>query len=221
GTASLRVYGGLLAAHSPVFHDILLPYEDAPTVDGCPVVPLSDAENILRCFLKALFDYQFLPPYPAETNFGTMSGIIRLRTKYQMDSLRKRALVRLSSAFHSPSDPTSFSPDPGSASWSIEDNRWIWIIVLGREMSIDWILPLALYRACAMCTVAQLLNGIEFDGRPVELSSSDKLLCIEQMISVVSSVSLTIIGFLWEPDSIPGCTAHDKSRCTNRRLLSR
>ncbi|KAJ7884192.1 hypothetical protein B0H14DRAFT_2339257, partial [Mycena olivaceomarginata] len=58
GTASFRVYGGLLAAHSPVFHDILLPHEDPPTVDGCPVVPLSDAENNLRCFLKALFDYQ-------------------------------------------------------------------------------------------------------------------------------------------------------------------
>ncbi|KAJ7359972.1 hypothetical protein DFH08DRAFT_685761, partial [Mycena albidolilacea] len=105
----------------------------------------------------------FLPPYPAEINFGIMSGIIRLRTKYQVDSLRKRALVHLSSAFPSPSDPTSFSPGPGSASWSIEDNRWIWIIVLGRERSLDWILPLALY-PCAMCTVAQLLNGIEFDG---------------------------------------------------------
>jgi hypothetical protein len=65
------------------------------------------------------------------------------------------------------------------------------------------------------------MNGVEFDGRPVELSSSDKLLCIEQMISVVSSVSLNIIDFFWEPDSIPGCTAHDESRCTNRRLLSR
>jgi hypothetical protein len=78
--------------------------------------------------------------------------IIRLRTKYQVDSLRKRALVHLSSAFPSPFDPTSFSPDPGSASSFIEDNRWIWIIVLDREMSLDWILPFALYRACAMCS---------------------------------------------------------------------
>ncbi|KAJ7359978.1 hypothetical protein DFH08DRAFT_615945, partial [Mycena albidolilacea] len=53
-SSSFRVYGGLFAAHSPVFHDMLefSQSEDAPTVDGCPVVLLSDAENDLRCFLK-------------------------------------------------------------------------------------------------------------------------------------------------------------------------
>jgi hypothetical protein len=46
--------------HSPVFHDMLeFPQsEDAPIVDGCPVVLLLDAENDPRCFLKALFDYR-------------------------------------------------------------------------------------------------------------------------------------------------------------------
>jgi hypothetical protein len=210
-SSSFRVYGGLLAAHSPVFHDMLeFPQsEDAPTVDGWPVVLLSDAENDLRCFLKALFDDQQAAwnvsdgslkpgldssPISRKNRFrypvGHHSAEYEVSNGIALQTSRGPFIIR----FPSPSDPTSFSPDPGSASWSIEDNRWIWIIVLGRERSLDWILPLALY-PCAMCTVVQLLNGIEFDGRPVELSSSDKLLCIEQMISVVSSVSLNIIDF--------------------------
>ncbi|KAJ7914371.1 hypothetical protein B0H13DRAFT_2190058, partial [Mycena leptocephala] len=53
-----RVYGGLLAKRSPVFHDMLqIPQpEDAELFDGCPVVHLPDNKCDLRCFLNALFD---------------------------------------------------------------------------------------------------------------------------------------------------------------------
>jgi hypothetical protein len=55
-----RVYGGLLAKRSPVFHDMLqIPQpEDAELFDGCPVVHLPDNKCDLRCFLNALFDYE-------------------------------------------------------------------------------------------------------------------------------------------------------------------
>jgi len=222
GALSFRVYGGFLADRSPVFHDMLgFPQpEYAPTVDGCPVVQLSDTESDLRCFLKALFDYEFFPPYPAKTDFATMSGIIRLSTKYQVESLRRRALVHLSSAF--PSDPTDYSP--GSASWTIEGHEWIRVILFAREMSLDWILPLSLYRASAMCTSAQVMSGIELDGIHMELNSADKLMCIEQSVSLAKAASAEIINFLWEPPIIAGCRGineHEKWRCTNSRFLSR
>jgi len=55
-----RVYGGLLGAESPVFHDMLeFPQpEGAESIDGCPVVHLSDSAPDVNCFLKALFDYK-------------------------------------------------------------------------------------------------------------------------------------------------------------------
>ncbi|KAF7360036.1 hypothetical protein MVEN_00731400 [Mycena venus] len=222
GALSFRVYGGFLADRSPVFHDMLgFPQpEDAPTIDGCPVVQLSDDENDLRSFLKALFDYEFFPPYPAKTDFVTMSGIIRLSTKYQVESLRKRALVHLSSAF--PSDPTEYSP--GSASWTIEGHEWMRVILFAREMSLDWILPLALYRASAMCSSAQVMSGIELDGIHLELNSADKLMCIEQSVALAKSASADIINFLWEPPVIATCRGvddYERWRCMKSRFLCR
>ncbi|KAF8143254.1 hypothetical protein K438DRAFT_1633956 [Mycena galopus ATCC 62051] len=222
GTSSFRVYGGILADRSPVFHDMLgFPQpEDAPTVEGCPVVRLSDAENDVRSFLKALFDYEFFLPYPAKTDFATMAGIIRLSSKYQVESLRKRALVHLSSAF--PSDPTEFSQS--RSSWTVEGREWIRVILFARELSLDWILPLALYRASALCTSAEVINGIDVDDIHLELTSTDKLMCIEQSISLAKSASKSMIDFLWEPVIIPGCRGTNEEgrwRCTNSRFLSR
>ncbi|KAK7045023.1 hypothetical protein R3P38DRAFT_2882176 [Favolaschia claudopus] len=218
GGSSFRIYGGFLADRSPAFRDILgLPEsKDAPQIDGCPVVELSDGENDLRCFLKALFDYDFFPPYPAKTDFATLSGIIRLSTKYRVESLRQRALAHLSSAF--PSDPTEFSP--GSASWSLEGPEWLRVILFAREMSLDWIIPLAFYRVCAFCTPAQILNGVDVvshnpnhstaddtdsNTTHIELNPADKLMCIQQSISLGKSASADILNFLWEPASIPSC----------------
>ncbi|KAJ7671713.1 hypothetical protein B0H17DRAFT_1085005, partial [Mycena rosella] len=83
GRSSFRVYGGLLAKRSPVFHDMLqFPQpDDAEVVDGCPVVHLQDNEADLRCFLNALFDHQFFPSFPEKTSFDTLAGVIRLSTK--------------------------------------------------------------------------------------------------------------------------------------------
>ncbi|KAJ6459025.1 hypothetical protein C8R45DRAFT_1031298 [Mycena sanguinolenta] len=222
GASSFRVYSGILADRSPVFHDMLeFPQpEDAPTVDGCPVVRLTDAENDLSCFLKALFDYEFFLPYPAKTDWSTMSGIIRLSTKYQVESLRKRALVHLSSAF--PSDPTEYS-QPRS-SWTVESHEWIRVILFAREMSLDWVLPICLYRASALCTPAQVLSGIDVDGLHMELNGTDKLMCIEQSISLAKTASADVLQFLWEPSVITGCRGvndQEKWQCTRSRFLSR
>ncbi|KAJ6557724.1 hypothetical protein B0H19DRAFT_993531 [Mycena capillaripes] len=225
GASSFRVYAGLLAERSEVFHDMLqFPQPDhADSVEGCPVVQLPDAEGDATCFLKALFDYEFFPPYPAPTDFATMSGIIRLSTKYEVESLRKRALVHLSSAF--PSDPSTYPPR--SPSWKIEEGKgreWIRVILFARELSLDWILPLALYRASAMCKPAEVMNGIHLDGVHMELSPQDKLLCLEQSNSLATSVSAATINFLWDPPSIPGCHGrndYEKWACTNSRFLAR
>ncbi|KAJ7452258.1 hypothetical protein FB451DRAFT_1282971 [Mycena latifolia] len=198
GLSSFRVYGGLLAKRSPVFHEMLAfrQPEDAEAVEGCPVVYLEDHEDDLRCFLNALFDHEFFQSFPDETTFDTLTGIIRLSTKYIVDSLRKRALVHLSSAF-----PITLAEYPGAPSWQIPTHDWIRVINFGREMGLDWILPIAFYNAIGNCTVAELLNGISVNGIHVELAPPDRQKCLEQCLSFARAASAEITDFLLDPPS--------------------
>jgi hypothetical protein len=53
-----RISGGILAARSSVFADMLAFTQppDAETIDGCPVVKLPDRAEDLTCFFRAIFD---------------------------------------------------------------------------------------------------------------------------------------------------------------------
>ncbi|KAJ7749937.1 hypothetical protein B0H16DRAFT_1318971 [Mycena metata] len=225
GNWAFRVYGGFLAQRSPVFHDMLqFPQPvDCDTMDSCPVVQLSDDKRDLEYFLRALFDHEFFPPYPAKTEFRTISGVLRLSTKYQVDSLRKRALIHLSSYF--PSDPVEYPTVSDSSSWILEGPEWLRVVLLGKEMGLDWILPLAFYRTVAYCSAEQILNGAPFDEEVnVELDAADKLLCLEQSIALTTSASSAVIDFLWEPSVLPGCEGRDDReqwKCTKSRYSSR
>ncbi|KAJ7660355.1 hypothetical protein DFH06DRAFT_394263 [Mycena polygramma] len=220
GGSSFRVYGGMLGAYSPIFHAMLeLPQPDgADSIHGCPVVRLDDSERDLRYFLRALFDHEFFAPYPAPTHFATISGIFRLSKKYEVESLRRRALEHLSSAF--PTDPAGYSSL--SPSWKIEKDEchesWIRVILFAREMSLDWILPLSFYRASAMCTPSQVMKGITLDGIHLELNAADKLMCYEQSIALRTSSSTAMIDFLWEPLEIAGCQG---AACKDNRFMMR
>lgn len=57
--ALFRVYGGLLAARSSVFKDMLAfppPPEGNLTHNDCPVVRIYDSSKDVRFFLNAIFD---------------------------------------------------------------------------------------------------------------------------------------------------------------------
>ncbi|KAJ7186038.1 hypothetical protein C8R46DRAFT_1343130 [Mycena filopes] len=218
GTAAFRVYAGLLSDRSPVFHDMLqFPQpEGGPLIEGCPVVELSDDKHDLECFLRALFDHEFFPTYPSKTDFNTISGIIRLSTKYQVDSLRKRGLMHLSSAF--PMDLSQYPTWGKIRSWKLENSdEWIRVLLFGRELSLDWILPIAFYRVAVDCSAVALLNGINVpDVGPFELSAADKLLCVEQSVELRTWASSAILAFLWERSPVGGC--YNYGGCTAARL---
>ena len=57
GTVAFRLYHGVLATQSPIFDNMLdLPQpEGAPTMDGCPILELSDSDIDLRHLLTVLF----------------------------------------------------------------------------------------------------------------------------------------------------------------------
>ncbi|KAF8197666.1 hypothetical protein K438DRAFT_1584955 [Mycena galopus ATCC 62051] len=210
-----RIYGGLLAQESPIFDDMLrIPQpKDQETIEGCPVVRLLDNACDVEYFLKALFDYKFFLPFPSPTTFDAVAGIIRLSKKYEVDSLHKRALVHFASGF----PPTAAEYPPESPSWDMESQD-IHAASLARELSLDWALPVALYRVCANASIDQILNGVHFDNERLELGSADKLLCLEQCIHLRGSASAQMVDFLWEPEKIEGCQS---KRCRNERMGQR
>ncbi|KAJ6631913.1 hypothetical protein B0H10DRAFT_1771180 [Mycena sp. CBHHK59/15] len=216
GHSMFRVYGGLLADRSPIFDDMLeIPQpQDAELVDGCPVVHLPDNENDLEFFLNALIDYEFFLPFPTPTDFDTLSGILRLATKYLVEPLRKRALAHLSSAF-----PLILNDYRSSPSWSIADEEYIRVILLARELSIDWILPVALYRRCDCITPEQFLNGVHHDNTRLELTTADKTVYLLENPRLRGHTTSAVLNFLWDPPVIPGCKS--ELSCSQSRTSTR
>ncbi|KAJ7612171.1 hypothetical protein FB45DRAFT_803466 [Roridomyces roridus] len=101
GSRLFRVYGGFLAARSPIFQGMLSLSQpaDAETMEGCPVVKLPDDAEDVTVFLRAIFDSSFFENYPVKTDLCTVVSILRLSNKYAVEYLRRRALVHMESYF--------------------------------------------------------------------------------------------------------------------------
>ncbi|KAJ7137323.1 hypothetical protein C8R46DRAFT_1361909 [Mycena filopes] len=192
-------YGGLLAQHSPVFEHMLErpPPADSEFIDGCPIVRLEDNQDDLESFLLSLFDYQFFGAYPKKTTFGILAGVTRLSKN-----------------------------SPGSSSWTITPGaEWVRVVVLAREMSLDWILPIAFYHMLENSTPSQLLNGVDIDGVHFELAPQDKSMALDQCQAIPGAVSTHITSFLLNPDHALGCALYvtriGATTCTDARLKAR
>ncbi|KAK7050721.1 BTB domain-containing protein [Favolaschia claudopus] len=198
-----RVYPGLLATASPVFKDMLAfpqPH-DGPKYEGCPLVQLHDSASDVAHFLKAIIFYNYFEPWPADVTFFVMSAVLRLSSKYQVEPLRRRALVLFSKGF--PITPQAFGEDK----WELDP---MVIAKLAREANADWILPIAL-SYCALAEPEQLLNS--------PLNPSDTLLCLRARDRIQNYWAARMLSFLWTPLHIPGCST---SRvCSIRRIEQR
>ncbi|KAJ6550509.1 hypothetical protein B0H10DRAFT_2084607, partial [Mycena sp. CBHHK59/15] len=211
-----RVYRGILAARSPVFRDMLaLPQpDDAKMLDGCPVVHLSDSAADTMYFLKALFDYEFFESYPAKTDFDAIFGILRLGQKYQVEPLRKRPLVHLSSAH-----PTTLAGwDALAPTWDFECLE-LPALTLARDARAYWALPAAFYLVVGGFGGAELLDGVDCTGVHVELSHADKVTCLTAAPVLLGDALSEMLGFLWLPTVIPGCC--NVEACLEDRLETR
>ncbi|KAK7036046.1 BTB domain-containing protein [Favolaschia claudopus] len=224
------VYRGFLSSRSTVFEDMLaLPQPpDAELVGGCPLVRLPDPENEVTPFLKAIFLPEFFMPYPARTNFDDLSGCLRLSNKYEVDYLRKRSLVHLSSAF--PMDlqqadrnyydrtGAAWSYLAGcSASWPRPDELTFRIraILLAREVGATWILPWAFYDLSVFISMqnASTLHNTE------PLSSMQAIQAIQTTFlsghqAQITATSVDIMGCLGR--KVVGCQTREQ--CYRARL---
>ncbi|KAJ7652836.1 hypothetical protein DFH06DRAFT_1418543 [Mycena polygramma] len=115
-------------------------------IDGCPVVRLHDSAADVTVFLRAIFDSGFFEPPPSKTDLATITGILRLAHKYDVQYLRRRALQHLdtgyptSLAVYEVSGAETFSSD------GLDDS--LRTIQCASEVGAMWILPTAFYFLC-------------------------------------------------------------------------
>ncbi|KAJ7045931.1 hypothetical protein C8F04DRAFT_1026045 [Mycena alexandri] len=219
GDSHYRVYRGVLAARSPVFRDMLaFPQPaDSELVDGCPLVRLPDCDIEVTFFLKAIFDPEFLRPFPSRTTFDILAGCLRLSHKYEVAGLRRLCLVHLSSGYDtelSRFDVATYYFDDKLPAWRITSWPWpsdsgdeIYIIQLFREVEATWLLPNAFYNLSysAKELGRDIFHGTSFNDIPCNLSVEDQNSFVEgQAIQSHSAITDTL-QFLADPLDIQGC----------------
>ncbi|KAJ7741499.1 hypothetical protein B0H14DRAFT_2478393 [Mycena olivaceomarginata] len=216
-----RVHWGILGKQSSFFRDMQtsLP-PDQSTVDGCPVVEVSDEVTDLDHLLTAVYDSTFLAqiavPLPC------IAALIRLGRKYDFRNILHSAVERLT--FENPSTLDAYDVRMAFDGKNYISTRIVGypgvlydMLTVARENNILSALPCAYYRAAHLYKPESLFAGItRQDGTSSSLAPIDQQRCIlgrEKLIRAQTQEGCTL-GWLreWDSDS---CT--DPAGCNKWR----
>ncbi|KAJ7753408.1 hypothetical protein DFH07DRAFT_774153 [Mycena maculata] len=232
GNSQFRVYRGILAARSPVFHDILsIPQPaDAELVDSCSLRFLNPSKS--APYQRQISSHpllRFFMPFPAKVGMDAIMGCLRLSNKYQVDYLRRRALIHMASGY-----PTTLSRwdeitahmeedmnPPGNApSWLLPlDRRYtVAAVQLLREVDALWMLPVAFYRLCIRCKDLgrEIYHGAAHNDIHQILCYQDQEAFAKGHYLQIQSVTTDVLRFLTDPLDVVGCTS--AKRCARARF---
>ncbi|KAJ7061820.1 hypothetical protein C8F01DRAFT_1138437 [Mycena amicta] len=209
-----RVSRDVMAFHSPIFRDMLaLPTPaSAESFEGCPLVSLPDTAEDVTYFLKALIHYDFFSPQVDQNPFDVLAAILRMTHKYEVAPLRKHALAQLSTLFPTtlPLAQSTHSVLQSTQEPLLEMTQ---VIILARQLRLDWILPLAFYELCR--------TGEERGVLDSELTTDDKYLWVIGCRTLGTNEMRRMLDYLWNPLVIEGCQSKSDSGCLRMRFLMR
>ncbi|KAJ7502979.1 hypothetical protein B0H11DRAFT_2188099 [Mycena galericulata] len=182
GDMQFRVHWSVLSLNSSFFRDMKgLPQPpDQPSVEGCPIVELSDAVEDVEYLLKALYSPTFLMqktlPFPA------VAALIRLGRKYNFREVLDTTVERIT--FENPTtldeyvalgENEEYTPTRIAHSAGILYD----VLTLARENDILSALPCAYYRVMNSRDQAQMFTGIpRGDGTSATLCPLDLQRCV-------------------------------------------
>ncbi|TDL25681.1 hypothetical protein BD410DRAFT_784719 [Rickenella mellea] len=180
GTA-FRVHGGLLAANSDIFKDMLrVPQPDlVETYEGVPIIYLSDTKNDLEHLLKVIYRFQCLWP-EAVIEFDVLASLLRMSTKYLFTHIRNAVIARLQQSFPDTLSKWDKTPVP-SASTAFQ------VVALARETNARVLLPAALYRCCQEPLETILRGARDSNGLITKLHAMDIEACMIGMRFLVAA----------------------------------
>ncbi|KAJ7447507.1 hypothetical protein B0H11DRAFT_2082381 [Mycena galericulata] len=201
-----RVYRGVLAAQSPIFRDTFAipqpPAQDSETYEGCPLVLLHDSAHDLKLFLMAIHDAGYLINSPVD-GMKTLSGLLKLATKYDVEHIRTRMISILTTIY--PSSLTEWRSRKPPAGYEELDFDDFLAANLALELHILSVLPGILYECCRYPT-SHLF--------PSELGTAEKQKCIIAKERYMNDWSNDVHDFLFvAPD-----TCENRIDCDSVRL---
>ncbi|KAI0711714.1 hypothetical protein C8Q76DRAFT_769456 [Earliella scabrosa] len=180
-----RIYGGLLAHHSPVLKELLAqahPMHPPPLAgnenSSCPVVRLSDSPEDLRHLLRAYMPSRdTLSFYDAKTpSFSSISASIRLGSKYKIEALYEQSLRFLKNFYTDRLDVWVAHRNWVPAGWHHADV--IGVVNIARLIGEPWLLPTALID-CTRLGEAIAHGVTREDGSQEHLSLQDLGICFK------------------------------------------
>ncbi|TDL29017.1 hypothetical protein BD410DRAFT_735751 [Rickenella mellea] len=219
-----KVHRGVLARQSEVFRDILsIPQPaDVTLIDGCNVVELYDSPLDVMYLLRALYDGLYFKRTQKE-DFHAFTAILRLSTKYFIESLRQLCMSRLQTDW-----PSTLSGwDMREREATDEKGRYnprdhlphpIVLIKFAKEMGLRHLIPSAMYDLCrygpSKVVSGELTHVEEFEGQlvfnQVLLSTEDLYRVLIGREAAQRAVAQFILEELTEREISPDC--HNKHR---------
>ncbi|KAF8890109.1 hypothetical protein BD779DRAFT_1671469 [Infundibulicybe gibba] len=212
-TCLFRVHQTVLAAHSEVFADLfLIPQPPGEyKMDGCHLVELHDNSDDFADLLNGIYDpshFQSLSPNAdLDTVLDFVAGILRLSTKYAIESLRKKCIQILISKF-----PTTFHDYTIKCATNTErykSSAVMRAINLAHELTVSEVLPYAYY-CCARMSIHRLLKH-----SPKDVSWQTKALCLAARERIRLAQMSISHSFLLTFKPYPECTS--RPLCSNAR----
>ncbi|KAJ6500866.1 hypothetical protein C8R45DRAFT_1210563 [Mycena sanguinolenta] len=227
-----RVSGAVLAARSSVFKDMLAFTQppDAETIDGCPVVKLSDSAEDVTCFFRAIFDSSFFEPYPSKVTFDNALSISHLSHKYSVDYLLRRALVHFSYEF--PTTLSAYDADivcSTDMTYMVEDDHippYVALVQLARQVNALRMFPMAFYRLASVNKdiIQQVWQSQMFNcnHHAARLCDDDKLVFVT-CSALLTGLEIKAMRFLHSADTVSSaqCTGGKTCKTGRLRALSR
>ncbi|KAJ7650830.1 hypothetical protein FB45DRAFT_997611 [Roridomyces roridus] len=169
-----KVNRTILVEHSSVFEGMFsIPQpHSAETIDGCPMVELSDTAQDIELLLAALYDpYHNQPHQP----FEVIACMLRLGKKYEIDRLTADAVLRIRHDF--PNDVQSWERKQKLE--KIEERAGLEadLLNLVLETGLHTSVPVLAHRCLEIWTLSQLFRGVPRpDGSRVSLADDTKFM---------------------------------------------
>nr|VWP02334.1 Xanthomonas outer protein J [Ganoderma boninense] len=207
GTVGFRIYRGLLVAQSTVFNDMFAsssPHSDE-TIDGCPVVHVSDSPEDLAHLLRVLLpttqrrcvsscgllsavltrnyvlDSFHREQDAPERTFDEVYAVITLAHKYNIEDVQRQALYSLRE--YTFNDNFEVWKERCREGIKVDGPCAIGAVNLARLLDVPQMLPIALYK-CLRIGSSMLDGWTRGDGSIEHLSQDDIKRCIDALQSL-------------------------------------
>ncbi|KAJ7134290.1 hypothetical protein C8R44DRAFT_696702 [Mycena epipterygia] len=202
-STQFRLTKSMLSMHSTVFRDMfMMPLPaDEPTVQDCPVVPLSgDATQDWIHLLGAMYPKCLSEGLP---RMEVVAAILRLGQKYDFPVFRKDCLRRLKVEFPTTLLDFEVKLEDGWTLIEEEGDMLFPLLSLAREIDLHSILPSAYYQ---IITDSYYMSRV-LDDKDADLNVNDRLACLQGYAKLLGLQSTTVMQWLDSDNSHIPC--HD------------